>query len=279
MSLVGRILIFLILVMSLVFMTVTMMVYSTHKNWKELVTKPQTGLKARLDQAKNQVEELEKQREATLNELALERAARAESLAVLEVRSSELAEQLIEAESERQQLKLENAEKIKLLETNQNEMKRLKDEVDVMRSEIRTARLDRDGQLTAARELADKLNQSEGELRRLKERNNQLIGELSSAKLILDRNDMTVDTPVDDIPPKVDGIVTAVRNSNLVEVSIGTDEGIRRGHTLDIYRATGAYLGRLQVIETATDRSVGKIVPEFLQGVIRKGDRVASRLL
>lgn len=279
MSLVGRILIFLILLMSLVFMTVTMMVYSTHKNWKDLVTNPSTGLKAKLDNTKAQVSALEKQREEALNQLAFEQAARAESLAVLEVRSRELSQQLVKAEKERQQLRIENAEKIKLLETNQNEMKRLKDEVDAMRGEIRTARLDRDSQLTEARSLADKLNQSEGELRRLKERNNQLIGELSGAKLILDRNGMTVDTPVDGLPPKVDGVVTAVRNSNLVEVSMGTDEGIRRGHTLDIYRATGAYLGRLQVIETSPDRAVGRIVPEFLQGVIRKGDRVASRLL
>jgi hypothetical protein len=265
--------------MSLVFMTITMMVYATHTNWKDAVTNPQNGLQARLKKAKDEVATLESQREKTLNELALERAARAESLAVLEVRSRELSQQLVKAEDERQRLRQENAEKIKLLETNQNQMKRLKDEVDAMRGEIRTARLDRDGQLTEARSLADKLNQSEGELRRLKERNNQLIGELSSAKLILDRNGTTVDTPVDDIPPKVDGIVTAVRNSNLIEVSMGTDEGIRRGHTLDVYRATGAYLGRLQVIETSSDRAVGRIVPEFLQGVIRKGDRVASRLL
>ena len=90
---------------------------------------------------------------------------------------------------------------------------------------------------------------------------------------------MSVDTPVDDMPPQVDGVVTAVRDSNLIEVSMGRDEGIRRGHTLDVYRATGTYLGRLKVIETSSDRAVGRIVPEFLQGVIRKGDRVASRLL
>lgn len=279
MSLIGKTLIFLIFLMSLVFMTITMLVYSTHRNWKDLVENPQTGLKARLDQRKQEVDALEKQREQALNTLALERAARAEALAVLEVRNNELSQERENAVTAMNQLRLENAEKIKLLETNQNEMKRLKDEVDVLRTEIRTARLDRDAQLTEARVLSDKLNQSEGELRRLKERNDQLIGELSGAKLILDRNGMTVDTPVDDLPPKVDGVVTAIRESNLVEVSMGADEGIRRGHTLDVYRATGAYLGRLRVIETSSDRAVGRIVPEFLQGVIRKGDRVASRLL
>ncbi len=72
MSLVGRILIFLILLMSLVFMTVTMMVYATHTNWKLAVTDPTTGLKARLEKAKSEVEELDKQREEALNNLALE---------------------------------------------------------------------------------------------------------------------------------------------------------------------------------------------------------------
>ena len=112
MSLVGRILIFLILLMSLVFMTVTMMVYATHRNWKDLVENPSTGLKTKLDNTKAQVAELEKQREDALNLLAFERAARAESLAVLEVRSRELSQQLVKAEQERQQLRIDNAEKI-----------------------------------------------------------------------------------------------------------------------------------------------------------------------
>ena len=56
-------------------------------------------------------------------------------------------------------------------------------------------------------------------------------------------------------------------------------KGIRRGHEVDVYTARGGYLGRAVVVETSNDRSVAKVLSEFRQGVMRKGDRVATRLL
>ena len=49
MNLFGKVLVVLIFVMSIVFMTFTMLVYSTHRNWKELVEDPNTGLRSRLN--------------------------------------------------------------------------------------------------------------------------------------------------------------------------------------------------------------------------------------
>jgi hypothetical protein len=70
-----------------------------------------------------------------------------------------------------------------------------------------------------------------------------------------------------------------VREGGLIEVSLGSDEGLRRGHKLDVYRLTGGYLGRAEVVDTNPDRAVARIIPEFRQGIIRKGDRVATKLL
>jgi hypothetical protein len=80
-------------------------------------------------------------------------------------------------------------------------------------------------------------------------------------------------------PPKIEGVVTAVNPQGLVEISIGSDDGIREGHKLDVYRANPpTYLGRIEVIKTTPDRAVGKILPELQKGAIRKGDRVATGL-
>ena len=110
MSLVGKIFIVMILIMSCVFMGLTIMVYATHTNWKDRAEKLEQERQA----ARQQVSQLEAQREKTLNLLALERASRAEALAALEVRSRELDQQLVRAERDRQQLQADNAEKIKL---------------------------------------------------------------------------------------------------------------------------------------------------------------------
>jgi vacuolar-type H+-ATPase subunit I/STV1 len=275
----GKILVVLIFVMSLVFMTFTIAVYSTHRNWRDLVANPENGLKVQIQRAQEELTKRQNEKEVLQNQLALERASRVGALAALETRASELDSQLRQAQQRLDQLSAEKSEAIEGLKQAQNEMQRLKDEVDSVRKEIRTTRQDRDEQLARAIELTDRLNQGEGELRRLKERNQGLINQLAQAQLVLDRNDLSVHTPVDGQPPKVDGVVTAIREGNLVEVSVGADEGLRRGHTLDVYRDSGGYLGRLMVIETNPDRSVTRIVPEFRQGVIRKGDRVATKLL
>ena len=78
------------------------------------------------------------------------------------------------------------------------------------------------------------------------------------------------------IPPAVAGVVTAV-SKNLVEISLGSDDGIRDGHQLDVFNNTN-FLGRIKIRRTAPNRAGGEIIPEYSKGEIKKGDRVATRL-
>jgi hypothetical protein len=87
---------------------------------------------------------------------------------------------------------------------------------------------------------------------------------------------LSKDTPVDGIPPQVRGKVLAINQNNMIEISLGSDDGLRAGHTLEIFRASN-YLGRVEVLSTSTDRAVGKIIPGFKKGAIQKGDDVATR--
>ena len=59
MNLVGKILTVLIFVMSLVFMSFTVAVYSTHRNWRDEVMTPDTGLKAKLDKSRSRNTQLQ----------------------------------------------------------------------------------------------------------------------------------------------------------------------------------------------------------------------------
>jgi hypothetical protein len=279
MTLVGKILVVLILIMSLVFMSFTIMVYATHRNWKDLVENPSTGLKAQLDKKTRELQQLDLKRQETLDQLAHEQAARTKAIAVLEVRKLEMEEQLAKKEDELRTLQIDGRNAVKTLDTAQSEMARLKDEVEQLRLEIKNTRQDRNAQVAEVRTLTDRLNQGEGQLKRLKNRNEQLVSELARASLVVEGNGLSLDDPIDKIAPELDGVITAVRNNQLIEVSLGSDEGLRRGHEVDVFTSGGGYLGRAVVVETSNDRSVARILSDFRQGVMRKGDRVATRLL
>ena len=88
---------------------------------------------------------------------------------------------------------------------------------------------------------------------------------------------MTIKDPLNGQPPTVRGEVLAVDKDNHVEISLGTDDGLREGNMLEIYRGD-KYLGRMRVLEVKPHRSVGTILKELQQDVIRDGDQVATRL-
>ena len=70
--------------------------------------------------------------------------------------------------------------------------------------------------------------------------------------------DGTVRTDVDRIPPSVKGEVVGIGEKDLIEISIGSDDGILVGHRLDVYRDQ-AYLGKVVILKTSPDRAVAEI--------------------
>ena len=59
--------------------------------------------------------------------------------------------------------------------------------------------------------------------------------------------------------PDIDGVVTNVR-SDVIEISIGADDGLRKDHELGVFHGK-SYLGRLKIRETRPNSAVGEIVP------------------
>ena len=85
----------------------------------------------------------------------------------------------------------------------------------------------------------------------------------------------------EDVVPKVDGVVTGVSGKDLAEISLGSDDGLRKGHRLEVYRIQGGqgiYVGRIEVMKTTPNKSVCKEIPEFKKRDVQKGDRVVSKL-
>ncbi len=58
---------------------------------------------------------------------------------------------------------------------------------------------------------------------------------------------------------------------------MGYDEGIRKGHFLEVTRG-GRYLGKVRVTATTPGRAVAEILKDYRTGTIQKGDRVDTTL-
>lgn len=82
----------------------------------------------------------------------------------------------------------------------------------------------------------------------------------------------------------VKGTVEAVDKEikTLVKLSVGSDSGVRKDNTLEIYRFSPKveYLGRLLILEADTRSSTGRLIvqPGMPTPTLRVGDEVASKI-
>ena len=211
-----------------------------------------------------------------LNEdLAASKAARDRVVAALQAA-------LVEKNSELAELQKKRDDQLTKLDEDIAELTKAKQERDEaeklianLRDEIKELQQDLKGMVNRGAELAAKLHQSESELAMASERRDQLEQQVSDARQMLQQNGLSLQRPKN-IIPLVDGVVMAV-SENLVEVSIGSDDGLQKGHELEVFRAD-QYLGRLKVVSVTPDRAVVRIMKDYARGIVQRGDRVATRL-
>jgi len=283
MTFIGKIFTVLIFIMSIVFMSMSLMVFATHKNWKLIATNAQPGsgqplgLKQQLEQRQQEIKKLRDEK-AKLEELfAAERAARTYVVASLNSKLTQLDGQLKQKEQELTNLQGAHTEQTTALQTLENNNKALIEEVAQLRDNIKIAQQDRDTQFGEVVRLTDVLHTTSGDLRVRTERVGQLVDQVAAQKLVMDKVGVSIYTPVQQIEPKVDGVVLAVGAKDLIEISLGSDDGLKEGHKMEVFRGA-TYLGRIVIVRTEANRAVGRVVPEYRKGIIRKDDRVTTRL-
>jgi hypothetical protein len=288
MNLVGKILVVVILVMSVVFMAFAMAVYSTHKNWRDVVLNDQAsagkplGLASQLQTAlttnKNLKDDLDKaikERDAAIvakdqvrskleNELDVERKDRRGLETILA------------------QEKKDSRDAVAAMNITQKNTADYRVELDKKRTEVLEAQQDRDKHFKSVVTKTDDLHQAELERDLLKKRMEELAKDLAKARECLRYFDINENSDYKSKnAPRIDAVVTATPGAGLIEISLGSDAGLRKGHLLQVYRTIGGqntYVGRIEVVKTASDKSVCKIDPKFQNSNVMVGDRVASKL-
>lgn len=85
-------------------------------------------------------------------------------------------------------------------------------------------------------------------------------------------------------PESVEGLVSEVSASGLVRITVGSDAGLAKGNTLEVYRLNtqtpdqSKYLGRIKIIEVSATQAVGQPMSKT-PAPLQPGDTVSSRIL
>lgn len=290
MNLFGKILVALNLVMSIVFMGFAVAVYSTHQNWREVVLRDPAaatpsqpkGLNFQLIDALRKNEELNDRIKALTSEIAQERKLRDNRLALLETEKVKLKEDVDLKTTEIVTITADKTKTTAAIEALTAEVAKKTADNDTLAKAVDDAKFQSEEHYKTILRLTDELAKIGAEIAKVKNAQKDIITENAKLKTILTAYQIDVNAPIANTPPKVDGYVKATTTDGLVEISLGSDDGLTRGHTLEVYRpgpTAGAtkYLGRIEILQTKADVSVGKVIPQFRRGNIEKDDRVATR--
>jgi hypothetical protein len=89
----------------------------------------------------------------------------------------------------------------------------------------------------------------------------------------------------DEPPPAVSGKVLATKpatrgNRELVEISLGSNDGLSVGHTLQVFslKGKGQYLAEIKLVLVEDDAAVGEVILKTKNGQIQREDNVTTKL-
>ena len=284
MTFVGKIFTVLIFLFSLVFMAFAVMLYETRKNWYDVVmatvAKDQAhplGLIKQLDNKIKRINKLDQANTDKDNLLMSLKVAHNQAIAEL---LTQVAEGRKAYQREHELLvkaQQKNGVALAVMGTAQKRARQLTDEVVGLRREIRDEQTDRDKLFTEMVQLTDEVGQRDLQLAELKERGVQVAAQVQIMRDVLQHFGLNKDTPLTGELTELDGIVAGITRTGLIEITIGSDDGLRVSHKLHVFR-DNQYVGRIQVTDIQSDKAVCIELVAYKKHRIRRGDRVKTKL-
>ncbi len=259
------------------------MLTASHINWRDAVKDPKDGFEVRNNNLTRGNEQLKGQLVETQAKYAQEQAARRVTLAALQTQLDALKKDLAQKTTELNGMQATNTEMSQALAATQKELGRLTDENEAVKTQLNTVMDERNTNQRRVASLTDEVNEKKVLLATLQSKIKDLAdsGTLAEARLANALSSWAangIQENPDDAPPSdLKGVVLAVGQNGLVEISLGSDDGIMEGHHMDVYRS-GQYLGRIQIKRTNPHKAIGMMLPNFSRGAIQQGDNVSSRL-
>jgi len=278
MTFLGRVFTIVILVCSVAFFVAALLANASHMNYKEKLVL----LRSQVDSLNKTIQATKTANEKLQTSLSQEQIARRAALAALQTQLDLSSSQLAEANKKLSDLNSVNTMQNQNLSQTIDRLKATQSQNEAYKMEIDKVITDRNSVRIAVIKLTDELNSLKSIESDLVDQVKQLQDSSTMFEALSDTRGSALKSvglsDVDDVPPAdLRGEVLAVNSNQLVEISLGRDDGLREGHTLEIYRGA-QYLGRVQIIKTQDDKSIGKILASFRKGYIQAGDKVASKV-
>ncbi len=287
MTAVGKIFVFLVLIFSLIQGGLTIMLYTARTQWAVQNTDLQNQLKvarANADQFKAEAEKKQTEKDAAV-------AAKEKEAKNLQEEVKAKADQLADLRATESKWV---TEKITIKETEkalQSDVKRRQDENEQLGMTLKT-------QLDKNKELVDQNNTLRQEkttadikANALKVRNDELVAKLEDTAREIARAKSPLaagpggkaGTGKNPPPENIEGLIRQSDPSGLVKITIGSDAGLMKGHTLEVFRLStiadqSKYLGTIKIIDVSATEAVGQPMGR-MAAPVQVGDRVASRIL
>jgi len=286
MTFVGKLLVIIQLVLSICFMVLAGAVFTRHMTWMQKAN----DLQVTVDNGIADYNKLEAEKNKIIKDLeavvAQVKNDATDAKAELRLSQNEIENQKILIDTQKTELNTQQA-----LATISG------DEAKIRREEALSGRRINEQLNTAlnnqnqrVRQLEDELFNREVEAKSLEEKYNTLLPQLATLRKVLVANQLDPDpnkyarklAP----PPLVMGRVLDTKQSGrgtsrqLIEVSIGSDDGLTEGNMLYVYRVgeQNKYLGQIKLELVNPDRAVGVVVERAKNGVIEREDYVTTKL-
>jgi hypothetical protein len=285
MSTVGKVLVVAQIAFSILLMAFAAGVGSVQTNWKKKADTAEKSLATTTKQLTDAKSLSQKDKDkAVATEKALKDAAdRSQGAAdTAKVQVTQLQRQLTQTRTELENIRAE-------AKIAGEESRARRDEAVSMRQINAELHKTRDEQITLAHQYADKIVNLEQQSKAMTEKHNKLLNDYAILQKFIRIKGFDSDprevAGLAEPAPIVNGVVLSTKKggrngSDLIEISLGSDSGLAKGHELFVYRADGKgkYLGKIRLDYVDYRTAVGVVVQSTKNGQIQKGDDVTTKL-
>jgi hypothetical protein len=288
MTAVGKILVFLNLVFSLVVGAFVILIYMARTNWvheyNTLKAQNQV-LAASADTYRNETVKAQAEADAKVNKALADLKNVQADLQTEQTVNGNLSKEL-------EKLKQENTKGGALASLSMTEVTKRQEDVSKLREQLKK---ETDVNNTLVKKNTDLQNEAlaaQIERKATQDMNSRLEAQLQQMAKDMARmratggaGTATARGSSKNPPPEsVEGLVKNTDSSGLMTLTIGSDAGLTKGHTLELFRlnpsmpSQSRYLGTVRILEATATQAVAQAVGR-LSAPPQAGDRVASRIL
>lgn len=289
MSFLGKVLIVVQLLLSVLFMCAAGAVFVRHTNWRDKANELQAAIDSAQTSHANEVAELNKQIDLRTQERDAEKNRADAEVGERQRLERQVATLTQETNTLNQQLQRQTG--IAEVKANEAEFRQAEAEKQRVQNESLHAALEEQVKLNV--QLRDENHNQALAYEELIAQHDALLEQVAFLEKVVRQHNLETDpravADLSEPPPPVEGIVVDTRKdktnrTKFAHISIGEDDGLRVGHVLDVYRSAAynngqaQYLGKIRIVYVTSDEAVGMVIESAKNGIIEKGDNVTTKL-